>query len=135
GTETVAVFRTWSGQDVSAFDRVQAFRFEGTPPIPMLPAFRDGPGLVPPEGEWLLDSAAGGGSGQRADAERARALARHGRMWLAGGLTPDNVTAAIHTIRPRGVDVSSGVEARPGRKDPAAVRAFVAAARSSLENA
>lgn len=131
GVETVAVFRTWSGQDVSRFDRVQAFRFEGTPPAAMLPAYRDAPGLVPPDGEWLLDSASGGGSGQRVPTERARELARHGRAWLAGGLTPDNVAQAVRTIRPVGVDVSSGVEAYPGRKDPAAIIAFVNAARAA----
>ena len=48
---------------------------------------------------------------------------------LAGGLTPENVAAAIAHARPDGVDVASGVERRPGVKDPAKVAAFVAAAR------
>lgn len=130
-TPTYAVFRTWSGQGVGGFHRVQAFRFVGHPPIPKMPAFRCGAGLVPPDGPWLLDSPAGGGSGQRADVEVARALARGGGMVLAGGLTPDNVAEAIRAVRPAGVDVSSGVEARPGRKDPAAMAAFVAAARAA----
>lgn len=57
-------------------------------------------------------------------------LAGH-RLLLAGGLDAGNVTAAIRRVRPWGVDVATGVESRPGRKDPAKLRAFLEAAKSA----
>ncbi|MCO6450210.1 MAG: phosphoribosylanthranilate isomerase [Caldilineales bacterium] len=75
------------------------------------------------------DPKAYGGTGQRADWGIAAALARECRLLLAGGLTPDNVADAVRQVRPWGVDVSSGVEMSPGRKDPVAVHAFVRAAK------
>ncbi|MCS7040749.1 MAG: phosphoribosylanthranilate isomerase, partial [Caldilineales bacterium] len=65
----------------------------------------------------------------RADWEAAAALATRYRLLLAGGLTPANVAEAVARVRPWGVDVSSGVETAPGRKDHAALAAFVAAAK------
>ncbi len=76
-----------------------------------------------------------GGTGQVAD---WRALTQYPRdssappLVLAGGLTPDNVAEAIRTVRPAAVDTASGVESGPGRKDPAAVEAFVRAARRAF---
>lgn len=58
-------------------------------------------------------------------------------LWvgIAGGLDADNVTGAVHAVRPALVDVSSGVETRPGLKDPQRLRDFVAAARAAVESA
>lgn len=72
-----------------------------------------------------------GGSGQVIDWRRAAVVAARRRLILAGGLTPVNVADAIRAVRPFGVDVASGVEARPGIKDRVKVRAFVEAARGA----
>jgi len=77
----------------------------------------------------LVDSAAGGGSGRVANWERIELEAAGHPIVLAGGLTPENVAAAIEIVRPIGVDVSSGVESMPGHKDAARIHAFVKAAR------
>lgn len=61
----------------------------------------------------------------------AAEAARRYPVLLSAGLTPDNVAAAVSLVRPYGVDVNSGVEARPGRKDPERVRRFVALARAA----
>jgi len=74
-----------------------------------------------------------GGTGQTVDWSRAAPLARLRPIVLAGGLTPDNVAEAVATVRPYGVDVSSGVEASPGVKDHDKVAQFLANARSAFQ--
>lgn len=71
-----------------------------------------------------------GGTGQRANVEIARMLAQRCRLMLAGGLTSENVQSAIGTVKPWGVDVSSGVEQQPGLKDHAQIRTLIEAVRS-----
>ncbi len=66
-----------------------------------------------------------GGTGTTADWAMAAQLARQYPILLAGGLAPENVADAIAIVHPLGVDVSSGVEASKGKKDPAKVRAFI----------
>jgi len=71
-----------------------------------------------------------GGTGVTIDWDLASEAQVMGPIILAGGLTPDNVLEAVRQARPYGVDVSSGVEASPGRKDHAKIRAFIANAKS-----
>lgn len=75
-----------------------------------------------------------GGTGEVADWALAAQAARTAPVLLAGGLTPDNVGEAIQHVRPYGVDVSSGVEVSPGKKDPAKVKAFIEAAKLASTN-
>jgi phosphoribosylanthranilate isomerase len=68
-----------------------------------------------------------GGTGKTIDWALAREARRYGHVILAGGLTPANVAQAIREVRPYAVDVASGVESAPGKKDPQKLRAFFAA--------
>jgi phosphoribosylanthranilate isomerase len=76
-----------------------------------------------------FSSEAYGGTGQTVDWTLAREVAKSAPILLAGGLTPSNVQEAIRQVQPYGVDVSSGVEDRPGKKDHEKVRAFTQAVR------
>lgn len=79
---------------------------------------------------WHPDSY--GGTGQLGDWKLAARLAAERPVILAGGLNPENVAEAIRQVRPYGVDVSSGVESVPGRKNPERVAAFIRNARAAL---
>lgn len=83
---------------------------------------------------WLLDAFAAdkiGGTGERFNWDLAVEARKLGRLiFLAGGLTPANVADAVRKVQPFGVDVSSGVEVEPGKKDHAKVQEFIKAAKS-----
>jgi len=106
---------------------MKAFRLESVVSLQRLADY--------PTDAWLLDAAAPGklgGTGQTFNWDLARAAQQLGRpVFLAGGLTPENVAEAVRRVRPYAVDVSTGVESAPGRKDPAKVRAFVQAAKAA----
>ena len=90
---------------------------------------------------FLVDSGTSskyGGTGQTFDWQMSQpgieTIARLGRVIVAGGLNPGNVSGALRILKPWGVDVASGVEAAPGKKDPHKVRAFVDAVRRAEKN-
>jgi len=104
----------------------------------LLPAFRvqegeDLTGIPLESGDhplfdtWTPDTI--GGTGRAWAWPQARAVARQYPVVVSGGLTPDNVEGAVRELHPWAVDVCSGVEAEPGRKDPAKLRAFIEAVR------
>jgi phosphoribosylanthranilate isomerase len=106
---------------------MKAFRVRNAEMLRALPAYHTD--------AWLLDAYAPGqpgGTGATFNWDLAVEAARLGRpIFLAGGLTPENVAQAVSRVRPFGVDVSSGVEITPGKKDVARMRAFIAAARQA----
>lgn len=97
----------------------------------LLPVYRETEALseeLPPR---LLFEGAVSGIGRTADWSLAQAVARRSQLLLAGGLSPENVAAAIRSVRPWGVDVSSGVESAPGQKSPQRIHQFVSAAKTA----
>ena len=122
---------------------------------PVMRAFRIGPEGLAPVMEYLAEcrrlkctpklvladarvEGAFGGTGQVADWQLLASYARDGSLpplVLAGGLTPENVAAAIRAVRPAAVDTASGVETSPRRKDPAQVRRFITVANDAFEAA
>jgi phosphoribosylanthranilate isomerase len=122
------------GQETPQFCRrfsmklIKAFRMQDLASLEQLPSY----GFA---AAWLLDSFVPeklGGTGVLFNWDLACEAKKLGRpIILAGGLTPANIAEAVRKVRPFGVDVSSGVESAPGRKDPAKVRAFLKAARAA----
>jgi phosphoribosylanthranilate isomerase len=77
------------------------------------------------------DDALFGGTGKTFDWSRSAEIGKLGPIILAGGLTSDNVASAIREVQPYGLDVCSGVESRPGKKDPAKLREFMDEVRNA----
>ena len=88
---------------------------------------------TPPDADALIVDGSHG-TGTPCDLAFASSLVSASRVpvLLAGGLSPENVAAAIRAVRPCGVDVASGVEYAPGKKDPRKVQAFIAAAKQVM---
>jgi phosphoribosylanthranilate isomerase len=99
----------------------------------VIKAFPAGDPMIPRFAEfgadYLMVDGQNPGSGQVFDWRLAEGVVDNHRLVLAGGLRPDNVADAVAHLRPAWVDVSTGVESSPGRKDPLRIRDFVAAAR------
>jgi phosphoribosylanthranilate isomerase len=127
--------------DLVGLDRVQLHGSEPPgyrAPRPPIKALKVRDGVVPDAEGWpdpvLLDSWTAdqrGGTGRAWDWDLARPLLAARQVIVAGGLNPGNVGRLVERYRPYGVDVSSGVESRPRVKDPALMRAFVAAVREA----
>lgn len=99
--------------------------------LQVTPVFRAGRELPTTLPARLLFEGPASGTGETTDWSAAAALAARTQLILAGGLKPTNVAEAIAIARPFGVDVSSGVEARPGVKDPDKIYEFVRNARAA----
>ncbi len=134
---TVAVTHTASRDDLDhilalgpgAIQISHPFAFPEKPVAKILRVVQPG-GHIPADGDALVVDQSRG-TGRPFDPAFAAGLARHSPVpvILAGGLAPENVAAAIREVRPYAVDVASGVEKRPGIKDPSRVTAFIRAAR------
>lgn len=106
---------------------IKAFRIRDTGSLQAMPDYETD--------AWLLDAYSPGkpgGTGEKFNWDIAVEAGKLGKpIFLAGGLTAENVAEAIQKVRPYAVDVSSGVESAPGKKDRAKLRAFVTAAKEA----
>jgi phosphoribosylanthranilate isomerase len=150
---TVGVFVNWDSASIVALakslrlsavqlhgDESAAVTAECARHFPVIKAFRAGSKfqftqfrIHSAAVSFLMDAATSemksknyGGTGRPADWNIAKRAAAKYPILLAGGLTPENIAEAVLTVRPYAVDIASGVESRPGKKDPAKLRAFFA---------
>jgi phosphoribosylanthranilate isomerase len=144
---SVGIFVNWQAAPVTSLVKalgLSAAQLHGDEPpklvgeiakkVSVIKALHVGKGSAPPPfakyrvaTAFLLDaphSGQYGGTGHATDWSLAQTAAKSHRILLAGGLTPENVAEAILTVRPYAVDVTSGVESKLGKKDPARLRAF-----------
>ncbi len=94
------------------------------------PVYREGGAAPAGQGTFVYEGPKSG-RGETVDWSAAAGIAAQGDMILAGGLGVDNVATAIRTVRPFGVDVSSGVESSPGKKDSGLIKQFISAVRTA----
>jgi phosphoribosylanthranilate isomerase len=137
-TTIVAVSHTRSEEDLRrlialrphAIQISHPFTFEEDPGVAVIRVIGRGDPLPDDCDAIIVDDSHG--RGRSFDGSYAKEAVRKSRIpvILAGGLTPENVGAAIREIRPYAVDVASGVEVSPGIKDPKKIEAFIAACRS-----
>lgn len=112
-------------QLVGKFNAIKAIRVKEKGELKRMQDYKAGAFLLDAFSETLY-----GGTGATFDWEIAKEAAKSGRVIIAGGLTPENVADAIKMAKPYGVDVSSGVESSPGKKDHNKVRKFIEKAKS-----
>jgi len=105
---------------------IKTFRVRGGGPPPPFEAYRVHAFLLDTFVEGKL-----GGTGQTFPLEIVSSAKAFGRVIIAGGLNPENVAQVIREVHPYAVDVSSGVESKPGRKDPQKLRDFIACVRGA----
>jgi phosphoribosylanthranilate isomerase len=108
--------------------KIKTIPVRDEPVVGKLDLFAAAPAMVD---IWLLDSGAGSGKTFNWHAMRDQLAGQEKKIVVAGGLTPENVGQAVNILRPWGVDVVTGVEREPGRKDPEKLKAFVAAVRKA----
>src|SRR4029077_5757084 len=125
--EILSVFRP----DLLQTDLSDLARLQLPAGLDLLPVVRDGDDVPATLPERILFEGPVSGTGVAGDWNAARRLPRCAHPGLAGGLNPANVAAAIAAVQPFGVDVSSGVELRPGVKSPAEIVNFASAARAA----
>jgi phosphoribosylanthranilate isomerase len=118
--------------DVLQTDHADIAQLQLPSQLAVLPVMRSGVALPDRLPARLLFEGPRSGAGVATDWSQAGSLALRTQLILAGGLTPHNVAAAIAAVRPFGVDVSSGVEATPGQKDPRKIIEFIQAARAAF---
>jgi len=139
--ETIAEAIARCGLNLLQFHGDESPEFCRAFPVMAIKAFRikDASSLQPLANydthAWLLDAYSPdslGGTGASFNWDLAVEAKKLGRpIFLAGGLTPENVAEAVRRVQPYAVDVSSGVESSPGKKDPAKLRAFIHAAKTA----
>lgn len=127
--ELQAVLREFE-PDILQTDIGDFAALEIPPQVRTWPVIREGDVVSDWPAEFVYEGRQSG-VGETVDWEQAAKLAANGHMVLAGGLDSGNVATAVREVRPWGVDVSSGVESAPGRKDPRKIREFINTVRAA----